>query len=69
MQETLYRKNHNSRIDLFEEQERLVELEGNMARYGKRNWSRPGPLWPRSRRRRKERSRSSTGERRSSRRG
>ena len=31
MQETLYRKNHNSRIDLFEEQERLVELEGNMA--------------------------------------
>ena len=31
MQETLYRKNHSSRLDLFEEQERLVELEGNMA--------------------------------------
>ena len=31
MQETLYRKNHSSRIDLFEEQERLLELEGNMA--------------------------------------
>ena len=31
MQETLYRKNHSSRIDLFEEKERLVELEGNLA--------------------------------------
>ena len=31
MQETLYRKNHSSRIDLFAEQERLVELEGNLA--------------------------------------
>ena len=31
MQETLYRKNHSSRLDLFDEQERLVEHEGNMA--------------------------------------
>jgi len=31
MQEKLYRKNHSSRLDLFDEQERLVELEGNMA--------------------------------------
>ena len=31
MQETLYRQNHSSRLKLFEEQERLVELEGNMA--------------------------------------
>ena len=31
MQETLYRKNHTSRLALFAEQERLVELEGNMA--------------------------------------
>ena len=30
MQETLYRKNHGSKLDLFEEQERLVELEGNL---------------------------------------
>ncbi len=31
MQETLYRKKHTSRLALFAEQERLVELEGNMA--------------------------------------
>ena len=31
MQKTLYRKNHSSRIALLEEQERLVEMEGNMA--------------------------------------
>ncbi len=31
MQETLYRKNHTSRLELFKEQERLVELEGDMA--------------------------------------
>ena len=31
MQERLFRNNHNSRLDLFEEQERLVELEGNLA--------------------------------------
>ena len=31
MQETLYRKNHSSKLDLFKEQERLVELEGNLA--------------------------------------
>lgn len=30
MQETLYRKNHGSKLDLFEEQERLVDLEGNL---------------------------------------
>ena len=31
MQETLYRKDHSSRLDLFNEQERLVDLEGNIA--------------------------------------
>ncbi len=31
MRETLYRRNHGSRLALFEEQERLVELEGNIA--------------------------------------
>ena len=31
MRETLYRKNHGSRLKLFEEQERLVELEGKLA--------------------------------------
>lgn len=30
MRETLYRTNHGSRLALFEEQERLVELEGNI---------------------------------------
>ncbi len=31
MHETLYRRNHASRLALFQEQERLVELEGNIA--------------------------------------
>ena len=31
MRETLYRRDHGSRLALFEEQERLVELEGNIA--------------------------------------
>lgn len=31
MHETLYRKDHGSRLDLFREQERLVELEGELA--------------------------------------
>ena len=31
MREVLYRKDHGSKLDLFTEQERLVELEGNLA--------------------------------------
>ncbi len=31
MRETLYRKDHGSRLELFKEQERLVELEGDLA--------------------------------------
>lgn len=31
MRQTLYRQNHGSKLDLFEEQEQLVELEGNIA--------------------------------------
>ena len=31
MHETLYRKDHGSRLELFREQERLVELEGELA--------------------------------------